>query len=1125
MAFPLGSSEKPRQRMRVVGAAILALAIAHTATAQTLLVWGVPTQVINAGSTNPLSVTVDSRGNIIYTDTGNAHIDVIKADGTTIPPAGAGGACGNALPFQQPVATPPPIDCFGQPTAVAVDSSDLIYVTDYGNNRVIVLDSVNSTTPLRPLISFGTRGGPHGTGMVWIPDETGDIGAPDQFDGPYAIDIDRGAARSAPGVNHVYVLDLFNNRIGAWDCDQSQIRAQSPTACSPNTALSFGNNGFLSDPPPPYFNNPNGFGVDQATGDIGVAETRTLTVDLFRYPFTGPNWGWVGTVGSAYDNAGAGDLGKFSDPIDVKFDAAGNLWVVDQSNNRIQIFSQSPRSGSSPVTFSLIYQPMDGANLVGPDGIDLDLSSPQTVALDPARHRFIVTDEANNRLEIWQPASLTSTLTFDNPAPLSGLPTTATLTITNTGAVPLTNIRAAISTTAGLTLSAPPFTLPPTTLPACEPPTSCPSVSFPVLFNVNGISAVTARADVTGDHEFSGARIVAPLASATVTPSSPATGIGITAVSVTPNPVQSGGTVTLSVTVQNTGQAQVTSTSIAIVPTGAACQSCTAATVPTLAPGASFTWSNLRYTAAASGVVSFAVTASGTAQPSGTAVTAIGSGSTEIRTDTTVPVTTVSYSSPYQSGPNANGFWNAALTVKFKATDPDGIVRICYAITPQRPGIDSKCVDSGVTPAPKSFETTVPIGYDGVYNFTFYAVDSSGNSGASAPGVSLLKLDQTPPVVFFSTPSPLPNSHGWYKGPMTWTVAASDNLSGVQSVTFGGAPLTTSTIALETQGTCVQGTVVATDKAGISSVQSTPCTNIDSANPTITPLAVNGMVTFPVASTSYPNGIGDPAPPAVTPPPGVSVGPYQSSGVDPSTLPPVEGIPIASGMISWTLCDLAGNCYQAFFSAETVNQFDLVNHVDALYARYGPTGYVPTPLVPKPPTHNRTRSHRWGGSGQWQGHGDDRWDDDDHDDRDDCDITTYDLLDANGNGIVMIEHIQKSSGTEVHVGVVTFYYVKGCPLKCVKTAGVVPRGTTKNFEWSLDRKTGAYKEFEQEFTIGRGERRIKVHAKYDSKRNQTTIRREGRKRLDVTLPGLVLLDMATKDGEIFIEYNGNRVTN
>jgi len=1124
MASPSLMSAKDRQIVRLVCATLLTFATAHIASAQTLPVWGVPTQVIGLGSSNPLSVTVDSQNNTIYADTGNKKIVVVRPDGSTIS-AGTAGECGNFLPSDPPLATPPPIDCFSQPTAVAVDSSDLVYVTDYGNNRVIVLDSVNSGTPLRPLISFGTRGGPHGSGMNWIPDESGGIGAPDQFDGPYGIDIDRGAARNQAGVNHVYVLDIWNNRLATWDCDQAQVRAQSPTACVVNVALSFGGNGgYLSDPPAPYFNGPQGFGVDQATGDIGVAQFNTLTVDLFRYPFTGPQWGWVGTVGSPYDYAVAGDPGKLNNPNDVKFDPAGNLWIVDQSNNRFQVFSQTPRSGNGVVTFDLIYQPMDGAGLKDPNGIELSLSAPQTLSFSPSNDHVVITDVANNRLEVWEPASLAASLTFDTAAPLSGLPTSATLTITNTGGVPLTNIRATITTTAGLSLSVP-LTLPPTSLAACEPAPPCPSVTFPVLFDLNGVGAVTARAAVTGDHEFSGARIAAPLASATVTPSVPATGIGITTVSVTPNPVQSGGTVTMSVTLQNTGQVQVTNTSIAIAPAGAACQSCAVSTVATLAPGASFTWSNLRYTAAASGVASFAVTASGTAQPSGTVVTATASASVQIKSDTTVPVTTVAYSSPAQAAPNAIGFWRVAVNTKFTATDPDGIAQICYTITPQPPGVVSKCVASGVTPTPKSFETSITLAYDGVYALSFYAVDTSGNSGASAPGTSTVKVDGTPPVVLFSLPTPLPNSLGWYKGQMTWTVAASDSLSGVQSVTYGGVPMTTSTVALVTQGTCVQATVIATDRADNITVQSSPCTNIDTTNPTITPLAVNGIVTFPFAGPGQPNGIGDPAPGAVTPPAGVSVGAYQSSGVDASTLPPVEGIPIAGGMISWTLCDLAGNCYQAFFSAETVNQFDLVNHVDALYARYGPTGYLPTPLVPKPPTRNKTRSHHWGGSGAWNGHDDDRWEDDNHDDRDDCDVTTYELLDANGNGIVMLEHIQKSGGSEMHVGVIAFYYVKGCPANCVKTAGVVPPGTTKNFEWSLDKKTGAYKEFEQKFTIGRGETRIKVSAKYDAKKNQTTIRRDGRKKLDVTLPGIVLLDMATKDGQIFIEYTGIRVTN
>ena len=79
---------------------------------------------------------------------------------------------------------------------------------------------------------------------------------------------------------------------------------------------------------------------------------------------------------------------------------------------------------------------------------------------------------------------------------------------------------------------------------------------------------------------------------------------------------------------------------------------------------------------------------------------------------------------------------------------------------------------------------------------------------------------------------------------------------------------------------------------------------------------------------------------------------------------------------------------------------------------------------------------------------------------------------------------------------------KRCPAECTITQGVVPPETTKKFEWSIDKKTGAYKEFEQQFTIGKGEARIDVHAKYDSKSNTTRIQRDGKKKIDVNMSNL-----------------------
>jgi hypothetical protein len=133
-------------------------------------------------------------------------------------------------------------------------------------------------------------------------------------------------------------------------------------------------------------------------------------------------------------------------------------------------------------------------------------------------------------------------------------------------------------------------------------------------------------------------------------------------------------------------------------------------------------------------------------------------------------------------------------------------------------------------------------------------------------------------------------------------------------------------------------------------------------------------------------------------------------------------------------------------------------------------------------------------------------------------LRTYSVLQG-GNGVTLVERVQSGGGKEVHVDVLSFLYVRGCPAACAVVQGTVPPGTTKKFEWAED-KDGSLKMLEQKMTIGRGPGLIHVQGHYDAKTNQTAIDVRASQDLHVTLSGLVLLQMATKDGQLVIRYNG-----
>jgi streptogramin lyase len=88
------------------------------------------------------------------------------------------------------------------------------------------------------------------------------------------------------------------------------------------------------------------------------------------------------TYSSFLGSSGAGN-GQFAHPGDVVLDAKGNLWVVDESNNRVEEFNEK---GEFVAKFGVV-----GSG-------NGQLSRPTSLAID-AKGNFWVTDAGNNRVE------------------------------------------------------------------------------------------------------------------------------------------------------------------------------------------------------------------------------------------------------------------------------------------------------------------------------------------------------------------------------------------------------------------------------------------------------------------------------------------------------------------------------------------------------------------------------------------------------------------------------------------------------------------------------------------------------------------------------------------------------
>jgi len=166
-----------------------------------------------------------------------------------------------------------------------------------------------------------------------------------------------------------------------------------------------------------------------------------------------------------------------------------------------------------------------------------------------------------------------------------------------------------------------------------------------------------------------------------------------------------------------------------------------------------------------------------------------------IQIDTTPPVVTGTAS----PAPNAAGWNNTDVLITWTASDPE----------------------SGIASGPMPESQTVSSEGEGQV-FTSTATNGAGLVGT---GSVTLNIDKTAPSISGAATTS-PNANGWYKDDVTVHFTASDDRSGIDTVT----PDTT--LTTEGAGQSVVGT--ATDKAGNSASATVSGINIDKTAPTIT---------------------------------------------------------------------------------------------------------------------------------------------------------------------------------------------------------------------------------------------------------------------------------------------------
>jgi serine/threonine-protein kinase len=237
----------------------------------------------------PYGIAADASGNLYVGDVYHDQIRKITPTGVISTFAGSGSSGFD----NGPAATA----SFNAPYGIAVDVAGNVYVADAGNNAIRKITPEGIVTTLA------------GSGAAGM---TNGIGTQATFFSPYGIAVD--------AAGNVFVGDTYNRL----------IRKITPDGMVSTVA----GGGTINSDTPGFFGGPFGIALD-ASGNLYVAD---FGLNQIRKVSTSGAVTVLAGSGQKGSDNGPGDLATFDGPSGIAVDeATGNIYVADYRNNKIRI--------------------------------------------------------------------------------------------------------------------------------------------------------------------------------------------------------------------------------------------------------------------------------------------------------------------------------------------------------------------------------------------------------------------------------------------------------------------------------------------------------------------------------------------------------------------------------------------------------------------------------------------------------------------------------------------------------------------------------------------------------------------------------------------------------------------